>query len=107
MKPIQTIRVGVCVFAAACALGACTQPQSTYGTRSAPPAPPDGHGASPTTTMPDANTRYDTRPSPHDMMPQGAAGGEPADVPPPGPNGAQDAPSDAKPMPGTPPLMQY
>ena len=30
-----------------------------------------------------------------------------ADVPPPGPNGAQDAPSDARPMPGTPPLMQY
>lgn len=53
--------------------------------------------------MPDANTRYDTRPSPGNMMPQGAAGGEPADVPPPGPNGAQGD----RPLPGTPPPMQY
>ncbi len=26
MNTIQTIRVGACAFAAACALGACTQP---------------------------------------------------------------------------------
>ncbi|AJY08657.1 hypothetical protein SB768_10450 [Burkholderia sp. SIMBA_043] len=84
MKPIQTIRVGAVAFAAACALGACMQPR-------------------PTTTMPDANTRYDTRPSPHNTLPAGAAGGEPADVPPPGPNGAE---GDA-PLPGTPPPMQY
>jgi hypothetical protein len=61
------------------------------------------HGPQPTTTMPDANTRYDTRPSPHSTLPAGAAGGEPADVPPPGPNGAE---GDA-PLPGTPPPMQY
>ncbi|RQR34303.1 MULTISPECIES: hypothetical protein [unclassified Burkholderia] len=91
MKPIQTIRVGACAFAAACALGACTQPQATYGARGAPPAPPDGHGASPTTTMPDANTRYDTRRSPYNTLPADAGGGEPVDVPPP----------------GTPPPMQY
>lgn len=103
MKPIQTIRAGACALAAACALGACTQPQGPYGTRGAPPPPPDGTGASPTTTMPDANTRYDTRPSPHNTMPAGAAGGEAADVPPPQSNGAQGD----KPLPGTPPPMQY
>nr|WP_057927066.1 hypothetical protein [Burkholderia ambifaria] len=103
MKLIQTIRVGTCAFAAVCALGACTQPQATYGTRGAPPAPPDGHGASPTTTMPDANTRYDTRPSPHNTMPPGATGGEAADVPPPGPNGMQSGQQ----MPGTPPPTLY
>ncbi|WP_175844704.1 hypothetical protein [Burkholderia arboris] len=104
MTPIRTIRAGACAFAAACALGACTQPTTgTYGAGAAPPAPPDGRGAQSTTTMPDANTRYDTRPSPGNTMPQGAAGGEPADVPPPGPNGAQGDP----PLPGTPPPMQY
>ncbi|MCR4466683.1 hypothetical protein [Burkholderia sp. SCN-KJ] len=104
MKPIQTIRVCACAFAAACALGACTQPQGTYGTRGgAPPAPPDGHGASPTTTMPDANTRYDTRPSPYNTLPPGATGGEPVDVPPPGPNGTQGG----RTLPGTPPPMLY
>jgi len=103
MKPIQTIRVGACAFAAACALGACTQPQGTYGTRGAPPAPPGAHGASPTTTMPDANTRYDTRPSPHNTMPPGATGGAAVDVPPPGPNGV----AGDRPLPGTPPPMQY
>ncbi len=102
MKPIQTIRVGACAFAAACALGACTQPQ-TYGPRGAPPAPPGAHGASPTTTMPDANTRYDTRPSPHNTMPAGATGGAAVDVPQPGPNGMEGD----RPLPGTPPLMQY
>ncbi|NTX32391.1 hypothetical protein HT746_35710 [Burkholderia pyrrocinia] len=102
MKPIRTIRVAACALAAACALGACTQ-TTAYGTRAAPPAPPDGHASPPTATMPDANTRYETRPSPGNMMPQGAAGGEPADVPPPGPNGAQGDP----PLPGAPPPMQY
>ncbi|CAB5103625.1 hypothetical protein [Burkholderia cenocepacia] len=104
MNTIQTIRVGACAFAAACALGACTQPTGgTYGTRAAPPAPPDGRGAQSTTTMPDANTRYDTRPSPGNTMPKDANVGEPADMPPPGPNGAQGDP----PLPGTPPPMQY
>ncbi|WP_321850645.1 hypothetical protein [Burkholderia diffusa] len=100
MKPIQPMRIGACAFAAACALGACTPPQGPYGAHG---APPDGHGASPTTTMPDANTRYDTRPSPYNTLPAGAAGGEPADVPPPGPNGVQGD----RTMPGTPPPMQY
>ncbi|MBY4693256.1 hypothetical protein K6W21_04020 [Burkholderia latens] len=103
MKPIHTIRAGACAFAAACALGACTQPNGAYGTRGAPPAPPEGRGASPASTTPDANTRYDTRPSPHSTMPAGAAGGEAPDVPPPGPNGAQGD----RPLPGTPPPMQY
>ncbi|KWO35563.1 hypothetical protein WT97_30930 [Burkholderia sp. MSMB1459WGS] len=101
MNTIQTIRVGACAFAAACALGACTQP--TNGPYGAHAAPPDGRGAQSTTTMPDANTRYDTRPSPGNAMPQGATVGEPADVPPPGPNGTQGDP----PLPGTPPPMQY
>ncbi|ORT85480.1 hypothetical protein B7G54_16120 [Burkholderia puraquae] len=101
MKPIQTIRVGIHAFAAACVLGACTQPANgPYGTRA---APPDGRGAQSTTTMPDANTRYGTRPPPGNMMPQGAAGGEPADGTPPGSNDAQGD----RPLPGTPPLMQY
>ncbi|KWU26081.1 hypothetical protein [Burkholderia cenocepacia] len=101
MNTIQTI---ACAFAAACALGACTQPASgPYGTHAAPPAPPDGRGAQSTTTMPDANTRYDTRPSPGNTMPPGTTVDVPADVPPPGPNGAQ---SD-RPLPGTPPPMQY
>ncbi|WP_369325254.1 hypothetical protein AB5985_33635 [Burkholderia cepacia] len=104
MNTIQTIRAGALAFAAACALAACTQPTNgPYGAHGAPPAPPDGRGAQSTTTMPDANTRYDTRPSPGNMMPQGAAGGEPTDVPPPGPNGAQGD----RPLPGTPPPMQY
>ncbi|PXX37030.1 hypothetical protein FPJ27_02825 [Burkholderia sp. MS455] len=102
MNTIQTIRAGACAFAAACALGACTQ-GTTYGTRAAPPAPPDGHAAPPSATMPDANTRYETRPSPGNTMPQGATGGDPADVPPPGPNGVQ---GDQR-LPGTPPPMQY
>ncbi|MDR0242243.1 MAG: hypothetical protein LBJ65_11640 [Burkholderia sp.] len=102
MKPIRTIRVGACVIAAACALVACSQ-ATPYGARVAPPAPPDGRAAPPTATMPDANTRVETRPSPGNMMPQGAAGGEPADVPPPGPNGVQGDP----PQPGTPPSSQY
>ncbi|VWB59524.1 hypothetical protein [Burkholderia lata] len=102
MKRIRTIRAGLCVMAAACALAACTQP-APYGARGAPPAPPDGHASPPGTTMPDANTRYETRPSPGNMMPQGAAGGEPADVPPPGPNGVQGDP----PLPRTPPPAQY
>jgi hypothetical protein len=91
MKPIDTIRVAACAAVAACALGACTQPD-TYGTHRAPPAPPDGRGASPTATMPDANTRYETRPSPGNTMP------------PPRPNGVQ---GDDRPLPGTPPPMQY
>ncbi|KVR87590.1 hypothetical protein [Burkholderia vietnamiensis] len=103
MKPVQTIRVGAVAFAAACALGACMQPRPNDAAHAAPPAPPGAHGPQPTTTMPDANTRYDTRPSPHNTLPAGAAGGEPADVPPPGPNGAE---GDA-PLPGTPPPMQY
>ncbi|MPV60777.1 hypothetical protein CFB46_30575 [Burkholderia sp. HI2761] len=104
MNTIQTIRVGACAFAAACALGACTQPTSgPYGAHPAPPAPPDGRGAQSTTTMPDANTRYDPRPSPGNTMPPGATVGEPVDVPPPGPNGTQGD----QPLPGTPPPMQY
>ena len=63
MKPIRTIRTGACVLAAACALAACTQP-GLYGARGAPPAPPGAHPPAPGTTMPDANTRYETRPSP-------------------------------------------
>ncbi|MBR8146532.1 hypothetical protein KDW46_29715 [Burkholderia vietnamiensis] len=43
------------------------------------------------------------RQSPHSTMPAGAAGGEAPDVPPPGPNGAQGD----RPLPGTPPPMQY
>ncbi|HGL4259828.1 hypothetical protein [Burkholderia dolosa] len=107
MKPIDTIRVAACAAVAACALGACTQPDTygtPYGTHRAPPAPPDGRGASPTATMPDANTRYETRPSPANTMPPGATAGEPVDVPPPGPNGVQ---GDDRPLPGTPPPMQY
>ncbi|MBN3831859.1 hypothetical protein [Burkholderia sp. Ac-20344] len=104
MKPIRTIRVGIYAFAAACALGACTQPTNgPYGTRAAAPAPPDGRGAQSITTMPDANTRYDTRPSPGTVMPQGAAGGEPTDGSPPVSNDAQGD----RPLPGTPPPMQY
>jgi len=104
MNTIQTIRVGACALAAACALGACTQPTGgMYGTRAAPPAPPDGRGAQSTTTMPDANTRYDTRPSPGNTMPQSTTVDVPPDVPSPGPNGAQGD----QPMPGTPPPMQY
>jgi hypothetical protein len=53
--------------------------------------------------MPDANTRYDTRPSPHNTMPAGATGGAAVDVPQPGPNGVEGD----RPLPGTPPLMQY
>ncbi|WP_423760923.1 hypothetical protein [Burkholderia sp. NLJ2] len=102
MNTIQTIRMGACLIVAACALGACTQP-ATYGTRGAPPPPPDGHASPPGATMPDANTRYDPRPSPGNTMPQGAVVGDPADVPPPGPNGAQGD----RPLPGTPPPMQY
>ena len=81
MKPIRTIRTGACVLAAACALAACTQP-GPYGARGAPPAPPP-HPPAPGTTMPDANTRYETRPSPGNTLPPGATGGDPADVPPP------------------------
>ncbi|KAG8152425.1 hypothetical protein [Burkholderia catarinensis] len=104
MKPTQTMRVGAVAFAVACALAACTQPTTgTYGTGGAPPAPPDGRGAQSTTTMPDANTRYDTRRSPGNTLPPGAAGGDPADVPPPGPNGVQGD----QPLPGMPPPMQY
>ena len=49
--------------------------------------------------MPDANTRYDPRPSPGNTMPPDTR----VDVPPPGPNGAQGD----QPLPGTPPPMQY
>ncbi|WP_431228876.1 hypothetical protein [Burkholderia contaminans] len=85
MNPIQkTIRMGVVACAAVCALGACTQPANgPYGARG---APPDSRGAQSTTTMP-----------------QGAAGGEAADGPSTGANGAQGD----RPLPGTPPLMQY
>ncbi|MGU3781653.1 hypothetical protein [Burkholderia metallica] len=107
MNTIQTsraIRAGLYAFAAACTLAACTQPMNgPYGTHGAPPAPPDGRGAETTTTMPDANTRYDKRPSPGNTMPQGRAGGEPADGPSSGRSGAQGD----QPLPGTPPPMQY
>jgi hypothetical protein len=99
---MKGIRTGACLIAVACALAACTQP-APYGAQGAPPAPPDGHASPPGTTMPDANTRNEPRPSPGNLMPQDAAGGEPADVPPPGPNGMQGD----QPMPGTPPPMQY
>ncbi|VWC47138.1 hypothetical protein [Burkholderia lata] len=102
MNPIRTIRAGACVMATACALAACTQP-APYGARGAPPAPPGAHASSPGTTMPDANTRYETRPSPGNTMPPGADVGDPADVPSPGPNGTQGY----RPMPGMPPPMQY
>ncbi|MCA7882327.1 hypothetical protein [Burkholderia contaminans] len=102
MKPTRTIRTGACLIAAACALAACTQP-APYGARGAPPAPPGANPPSPGVTMPDANTRYETRPSPGNTMPPGAVGGDPADVPPPGPNGTPGDP----PLPGTPPPMQY
>ncbi|MBN3749387.1 hypothetical protein G3N96_28775 [Burkholderia sp. Se-20373] len=102
MNPIQnTIRMGVLACAAVCALGACTQPANgPYGARG---ASPDSRGAQSTTTMPDANTRGDTRPAPGTMMPQGTAGGEAADGPSTGSTGAQGD----RPLPGTPPLMQY
>ena len=81
MKPIRTIRTGACVLAAACALAACTQPVLTAreARRLRRPAPTPAPG----TTMPDANTRYETRPSPGNTLPPGATGGDPADVPPP------------------------
>ncbi|NIE57035.1 MULTISPECIES: hypothetical protein [unclassified Burkholderia] len=101
MNLIQTIRMGILAFAAACALGACTQPANgPYGTRG---APPDSREAQSTTTTPDANARGDTRPAPGTLMPQGAAGGESADGPSTGANDVQGA----RPLPGTPPLMQY
>nr|WP_253192925.1 hypothetical protein [Burkholderia cenocepacia] len=53
--------------------------------------------------MPDANTRYDPRPSPGNTMPPDTRVDVPVDVPPPGPNGAQGD----QPLPGTPPPMQY
>ena len=80
MKPIRTIRTGACVLAAACALAACTQPTAREGAARAARRPPPAPG----TTMPDANTRYETRPSPGNTLPPGATGGDPADVPPPG-----------------------
>ncbi|RQT37398.1 hypothetical protein [Burkholderia contaminans] len=101
MNPIQTIRMGIVACAAACALGACTQPAN--GPYGAHEPPSDSRGAHSTTTMPDANARDATRPSPGAMMPQGAAGGEAADGPSTGSNGAQGD----RPLPGTPPLMQY
>jgi hypothetical protein len=59
MNPIQTIRTGILACAAACALGACTQPANgPYGTRG---APADSRGAQSTTTMPDAHARDATR----------------------------------------------
>ena len=79
MKPIRTIRTGACVLAAACALAACTQPLRRARRAAAPP----GAQPAPGTTMPDANTRYETRPSPGNTLPPGATGGDPADVPPP------------------------
>ncbi|OXI77713.1 hypothetical protein CFB50_35830 [Burkholderia sp. AU33423] len=101
MNPIQTIRVVILAFAAACALGACTQSANgPYGARG---APADSRGAQSTTTTPDANARGDTHPAPGTMMPQGAAGGESADGPSTGANGVQGD----RPLPGTPPLMQY
>ncbi|OXJ07814.1 hypothetical protein [Burkholderia sp. HI2500] len=105
MNPIQkTMRMGILACAAACALGACMQSANgPYGARG---APPDSRGAQSTTTMPDANTRGDARPAPGTLMPQGAAGGEAADGPSTGANGANGAQGD-RPLPGTPPLMQY
>ncbi|KWF22767.1 hypothetical protein [Burkholderia pseudomultivorans] len=104
MKPNRTIYAAASALAVACALGACTQPSPVYGTHQPPPAPPDGHASPPTATMPDANTRYDTRPSPGNTLPPGTTSGTPADVPDPGPNGAA---SSDRPLPGTPPPMQY
>ncbi|MGS0895386.1 hypothetical protein ACVBGC_23055 [Burkholderia stagnalis] len=104
MNPIHTLRIRTGALAVACALSACTQPPPTRASREAPPAPPGSHAPSPAVTMPDANTRHDTRPSPGNAMPAGPGGGDPADVPPPGPNGERD---DDRPLPGTPPLMQY
>ncbi|KPJ35112.1 hypothetical protein BMUNKI379_09775 [Burkholderia multivorans] len=103
MKSIHSLSVAVCAAAAACAMSACTQP-NPYGTTGAPPPPHQGGNASPPTeTMPDANTRYDTRPSPGNTMPQRSTG-TPTDVPDPNVGGA---PTNTRPMPGTPPPMQY
>ena len=95
MNPIQTIRMGILACAAR-ALGACTQSANGPGARG------DSRGAQSTTTMPDANT---WRHAPGAGHPDAAGRGRRRGGrrPSTGANGAQGD----RPLPGTPPLMQY
>ena len=96
MNPIQTIRMGI--------LRARVRAGRMHAIGERPLRRPrtDSRGAQSTTTMPDANT-WRHAPGAGTLMPQGAAGGEAADGPSTGANGAQGD----RPLPGTPPLMQY
>ena len=98
MNPIQTIRMGILACRRVRA-GRCTQSANGYGRGRHPTAVAHSRPR----RCPTRIHRGDTRPAPGTLMPQGAAGGEAADGPSTGANGAQGD----RPLPGTPPLMQY